>query len=80
MSNNNSTLDQYAQKPVLYFVAVYQDKMQRIAAYSQETAKQRALELLGGISNFYQVFPFDVDYSDFPEIQARKIAALGGVK
>lgn len=79
MSHNNTTLDQYAQKPVLYFVAVYQDKYQRIAAYSAESAKQRAIELLGNINTFYQVFPFDVDYSDYPDIQARKLAALGSV-
>lgn len=64
-------------RPVLYFTAIYQDKYQRIAAYSAETAKQRALELLGGLSDFYQTFPHDVDYSDYPEIQALKIAALG---
>lgn len=70
----------HAQNPILYFVAVYHGQCQRIAAYSTESAQQQAAALLGGLSDFYQTFPVDVDYSGFPAIQTQKLAALGGVQ
>jgi hypothetical protein len=65
-------------KPILYFMAINRGKCQQIAAYSEADAQERAKKVLGGFTSFYQVFPVDVDYRDYPEVQALKDVALGG--
>jgi hypothetical protein len=42
---------------ILNFTAVYNGKVARIAAYTEAAARERALELLGGITEIYQTFP-----------------------
>jgi len=42
---------------ILYFVAIYNGQHQRITSYDERSGRARALEMLGGISDFYQVFP-----------------------
>lgn len=66
-------------KPVLYFMAIRGNTRQQIVAYSESDAYERAVSLLGrGLRCFYQLFPLDVDYSDYPDVQAKKDIALGG--
>jgi hypothetical protein len=66
-------------KPVLYFMAISGNTHQQIAAYSEADARERATILFGRmVRGFYQVFPCDVDYSAYPDIQVRKDLALGG--
>jgi len=66
------------QKPVLYFMAIGGGSYQSIAAYSIEEARDRAEAILGRVSDFYQVFPTDVDYSEYPDVQRLKDIALTG--
>jgi len=42
---------------ILNFTAVYNGNCVRIAAYTEAAARERALELLGGITEIYQTFP-----------------------
>jgi hypothetical protein len=65
-------------KPILYFVAINGNQYQQIAAYSETDALERAKKILGKVVDFYQVFPIDVDYSAYPDVQAKKDLALGG--
>jgi hypothetical protein len=43
--------------PILTFNAIYNGQIARIAAYTEEAAKERAIELLGGIYEIYQTHP-----------------------
>ncbi len=67
-------------RPILCFAAVYKGKHTRLRTYTEKEARKQAWIQLGGITEFYQTFPADVDYSAYPEIQALKVAALGGAK
>lgn len=65
-------------KSILYFVAVGGGKCQQIAAYTEVDARRQAGKLLKTVSDLYQTFPVDVDYSAYPDVQAKKDLALGG--
>lgn len=47
--------------PIRYFTAIYGDEYRRIAAYSEQDARERAAELLDkAMTSFYEVFPLEL--------------------
>lgn len=69
-----------SSRPLLYFVAIKNGMKFNYVARKEYDARSQASQELGSCSDFYQVFPPDVDYSEYPEIQALKDKALGVAK